>query len=427
MVAGSAISTLSAGRAEASEVLPPMLATAPTDPSLLAAFTAARDYSYRATERQLARVIRNGALIDSFNGRSTWICTYGNGSVSTAARELTITTNSSSTTIAKRSVSVDLSDRFLSFEILRDGNLATLGVRLAAGTDADNKGWYVEETVAKINIGEWYTYTLPLAQAQTLGTATPADADDVQAIRFVVRPNAGTNTTLRIRNLRTHPNATPPAVHFQFDDGRIDTYTVAHPILKAAGYTGGIAVEYNRVGSADRCTIDQLRELYAEGWSIYGHHTMQATETTDAVVEQIFKESQGFNTANGFARGHAHWIWPGGARDTAKETLAKKYWGTMRKVNSHHQFTAPHVFERLDVPHVYVQTNTSLSAAKSRIDAVADRGGAVVFVFHSLHDPKVAQEDWSPSDFAALVAYASEKGLGDTNYDQLYGSFAPNE
>ena len=375
--------------------------------------------------RQIGSVVEAGAVVDRFNGKTTWTMTSGTGSVTTAGRELTITTTGAATVTAKRVVALDLTDRFLSFEIYRDANLETFDVKLATGTDADTNGWRVNEAVTKIPTGMWYRYTLPLSQAVVLGSAVADDVDDVQAIRFVVNPLASVDTTVKIRNLRTHPLALPPSVHFQFDDGRADTYSVAYPILRASGYTGGIAVEYNQVGNANRCSLAQLREMYDAGWSIYGHHTVQATDLSDSQVEAIFQASQAFNDENGFERGKAHWVWPGGASDSAKEAVGRRYWRSMRKVNGHHWFAGPHVFEPVDPAHIYIQTNTSLATAKSRLDAVAQRGGAAVLVFHTLQDPKVAQEDWTPSDFEALVEYARELGLADTNLDQLYGAERP--
>lgn len=368
------------------------------------------------------RLIAIGSVVDDLSDPGAWSMTSGTGSVAVANNQLTITTTGSATVTAKRDMFMSMTGRFLSFDVQRDANLSTLDVNLAVAGNSSAQAWRVNEVVTKINTGEWYRYTLPVAQLAAVGTVTLDQLADVRALRFVVKPNASTDTTVLIKNIRLHDDPQPPSVHFTFDDGRADTYSAAYPILKAAGYAGGIAVEHTAVGNADRCSLAQLQQMYADGWSMYGHHVAQITDLTDAQAVQVFADSKTFLQGSGFRRGADHWVWPGGARDAAKEAIAARYWRTMRKVGAHHWFAAPYVFERKDPAHVYLQTSVTLASAKAKIDSVAAAGsGAVVFVNHSLVNSTAAPEDWLISDYQALVDYAKTKGLVDTNLDKLCG------
>lgn len=390
--------------------------------------TAAPNHAARTIENALRAIIKAGQPVADLYDPAAFTISAGTGTLSIANGLMTLTSTGSTNVFVKRLTSLNMTkDSFLSFEMQRDSNLDILEVSLSVGSDAGTKAWKDQKSVAKIEPNRWYQYTLPMAEAYSVGAATEAELSNVMALRIGAKPLTGTNTTLQVRNVRVHTNPVPRGVHFQFDDGFDDTYKVAYPVLKANGYTGGVAIEHNEVGrtTGDRATLAQLKEMYADGWSFYGHHTAQITQLSDAEAEQVFKDSKAYFKAQGFTRGAAHWVWPGGARDAAKETIALRYWQTVRKVNSFHNIASPFVYDRLDSPHFYVQINTPLDTAKARVDWVVARGGVVVFVFHRLVDVKERQEDWTPADFTALVQYAREKGLTDTNFDALYGATGP--
>jgi peptidoglycan/xylan/chitin deacetylase (PgdA/CDA1 family) len=56
-----------------------------------------------------------------------------------------------------------------------------------------------------------------------------------------------------------------------FDDGGLDNYEVAYPILKEHGLKGTFFVITKTVGREGQMTWDQLREMAANGMSIQSH------------------------------------------------------------------------------------------------------------------------------------------------------------
>ncbi|GHO87762.1 polysaccharide deacetylase family protein [Dictyobacter formicarum] len=60
---------------------------------------------------------------------------------------------------------------------------------------------------------------------------------------------------------------------FSFDDGYVDAYTNAYPILRAHGYTGIFYIITGKVGWAGQASWPQLREMLANGMQM-GSHTI---------------------------------------------------------------------------------------------------------------------------------------------------------
>lgn len=75
-----------------------------------------------------------------------------------------------------------------------------------------------------------------------------------------------------------------------FDDGYLDNYTNAYPIMKKYGFTGTIFIVTNLVGHDPRfITWDQVREMQDNG-IVFGSHTANHTSLTSLTKEQIMAE-----------------------------------------------------------------------------------------------------------------------------------------
>lgn len=56
-----------------------------------------------------------------------------------------------------------------------------------------------------------------------------------------------------------------------FDDGYLDNYTTAFPILRRYGFTATVFMVSSYIGGEDFLSWPQLKELVASGWEIEGH------------------------------------------------------------------------------------------------------------------------------------------------------------
>ena len=82
-----------------------------------------------------------------------------------------------------------------------------------------------------------------------------------------------------------------------FDDGYLDNYTNAYPIMKKYGYTGTIFIVTNLVGEDSRfVTWDQVREMQQAGF-VFGSHTANHISLTSLTKEEVSNElTQSRNT-----------------------------------------------------------------------------------------------------------------------------------
>ncbi len=82
----------------------------------------------------------------------------------------------------------------------------------------------------------------------------------------------------------------PRPVALTFDDGWVDVYDVARPVLKAHGFTGTAFIVTSYVGRGAFMSWQQLAELKTDGWSIGSHtvsHDDLAKMTLDEATAQL--------------------------------------------------------------------------------------------------------------------------------------------
>jgi peptidoglycan/xylan/chitin deacetylase (PgdA/CDA1 family) len=63
----------------------------------------------------------------------------------------------------------------------------------------------------------------------------------------------------------------PRPVVISFDDGNLNVYQNAFPILKKYGFTGTLFIVANRLASKNFISSQQLKEMVAAGWEIGSH------------------------------------------------------------------------------------------------------------------------------------------------------------
>ena len=79
----------------------------------------------------------------------------------------------------------------------------------------------------------------------------------------------------------------PRPIILTFDDGHLDNYTTALPILQKYGFTGVEYLVVNFIGVEGYMNVDQIKELAAAGWEM-GSHSMNHWDLPkqEAVVQR---------------------------------------------------------------------------------------------------------------------------------------------
>ncbi|MDH5606682.1 MAG: polysaccharide deacetylase family protein [Anaerolineae bacterium] len=95
------------------------------------------------------------------------------------------------------------------------------------------------------------------------------------------------------RVIRKGGKLPPRPVVITFDDGHLDNYTNALPILKAHDFTAVIYIVASRFNSEGFVNVEQLEELIAAGWEIGSHSYSHIDLTLDhSVANHEIKQSR---------------------------------------------------------------------------------------------------------------------------------------
>lgn len=407
------------------------LAKAYIDGRLTATNASDADYYARTARRVLSNdsilspLLKKSAKLALIADSTTWDVITGAGSIGTsAAGNVTFTTPSGANYTIRRATRAAVGKGgAIIARIKRDANISVLDFRVRTlnkdGVTTNTYGYNMG--LSALPVGQWYDLVFTFAGANQPASPDAQDHNRITGIEFGITPNASTVSVLEVESIKLVESNNQSGIVFHFDDGRDDTYTVAYPILKKAGYRGNIAVEHTTVGTAGRCTLSQLSEMYNNGWDLFGHHTAQMTSLDVPTQNSVHQASKDFLLNNGFIRAIDHWVWPGGARDAVSDGVAQKYWKTRRPTAT----LVPGVasvgnYDGFDPATYYFMTSTTVANVKAMIDRVAMHGGVLALVNHSLVTTKVAPEDVLISDYQAVVDYAKASNLQDYTWSETF-------
>src|SRR5512141_2014422 len=80
-------------------------------------------------------------------------------------------------------------------------------------------------------------------------------------------------TEMLVKAITEGAELPPRPVLFTFDDGNLDNYTNAFPIMQKYGFTGVLYLVNNYIGADQYMNKDQILEMVAAGWEV-GSHSM---------------------------------------------------------------------------------------------------------------------------------------------------------
>lgn len=112
-----------------------------------------------------------------------------------------------------------------------------------------------------------------------------------EQMEYLAKNNYTTITPDQLMAYLKHGKELPDKpIMITFDDGYLDNYTNAYPIMKKYGFTATIFVVTNLVGHDPRfMTWDQVREMQQNG-IVFGSHTVNHQSLTSLTNEQVLNE-----------------------------------------------------------------------------------------------------------------------------------------
>ncbi len=86
-------------------------------------------------------------------------------------------------------------------------------------------------------------------------------------------------TEMMVKAITAGADLPPRPIIITFDDGHLNNYTAAFPIMQKYGFTGVLYIVGNYMGADQFMNADQIKEMAAAGWEV-GSHTMNHADLT---------------------------------------------------------------------------------------------------------------------------------------------------
>lgn len=233
------------------------------------------------------------------------------------------------------------------------------------------------------------------------------------------------NTFVRMR-LRIYATAGTPSCYFDsiyinyyrrpkiivtFDDSWESQYSKAFAYMSTLGLKGTIYTIGSKLGTENYCTLAQLQEMYAAGWAI-GNHGSVNLATLGTVAEQEAEISLEEAYIDEFPT-KKHYAYPfGGYDNNAIQALKNLGYLTARTIFDH---TQSHLFaESMLLTRMGIFNTTSVASTKTYIDQAIARGAALLLNYHLIVDSG-ADVDTKvlTADFNAVMDYVLFKKNSD--------------
>jgi len=295
-------------------------------------------------------------------------------------------------------------------------NIAGLQILFSFGDATFTKYsvWYVTPLASL----EWQNKNRNFANFELWGGATLADFKNIKKIRIKFTTGAGGGANVTVDRFLAYDNLVEKGtVLFSFDDVLGNIYTNAKPILDKYLYPASVFMVEDYVGDSGYLTLEQLKILRDQGWTIGSHTKTHAnlTSLTDAELATELSSSQTYLNNNGFSPYHKYIAYPfGNANTTVYDATRKLY--DIGFITSGLYFTG-YAGNRYAIPRVEIKSAIfTVTQLKSLLDTIALHKMCVVLFCHNILD---SGGDYTPAEFAEIIDYVATLELDVITVDDL--------
>ncbi len=204
-----------------------------------------------------------------------------------------------------------------------------------------------------------------------------------------------------------------PTAIFTFDDGLVDSYTTAYPILSGHGFPATCFVVSNYIGGGGCLTLANCTALYSAGWDIANHTASHLVLTggQEAAWMADVATCDAWLHTNSFDRARNIIAAPSGQYTTASlQLLAAAGYKLHRSANWYKYTSIRDSLLALLVFYCDSSAGNSLADALSALTVAKTSGSCIVFCLHYLQATSGVNQ-WATADFTTLVASVASSGM----------------
>lgn len=289
--------------------------------------------------------------------------------------------------IATKSVSIDASSMHSFSFLMRDSNIANGIYNIAF---SPNVGFTKTATfTATLQLtrmaprGWWNRHTIARSEFVLAGGFSWSDPIAYIRIKLV-----GVNAPrVNFDDFRLDERFQPKCV-IMFDDTHATDYTVGFATMQPLGIPGTCYCNSVNVGLPSRCTLAQLQEMDASGWTICGHTANHTTLTGLPLGDQeaAIQTTIDYLGSVGLSRGQYYFAYPGNNYD-ADSIVACQNLGILCARAGAYYLQNPRVIPASNIYRVVamaLEADTTLNNAKSRIDLAITTGETIMIFMHEI-------------------------------------------
>jgi peptidoglycan/xylan/chitin deacetylase (PgdA/CDA1 family) len=275
-------------------------------------------------------------------------------------------------------------------------NVSSVAIYIASQS---NFSKYFSRTITAIHEGWNY---LPVSRAEF--GATGGEVWTNTMVRLRVRVNGTDDSVVAYFDSFYIGTKSKPKCIINFDDGRDSQYSKAYAYMQPKGLKGTCYIIGSEIGEADFMTVANLDTLYAAGWDLCNHGSVDlSTLETQALQEAEILSEEAYLV--NYPRANKHYAYPmGGYDDNARAALANLGYLTARTIIDRRQANV--LDERYLLTRYGVYNTTTVAAAKEFINVAIRQGSAILLNFHQIVDAD-ADVDTKvlTADFNSIIDY----------------------
>jgi len=350
--------------------------------------TATRESATRSEARGNYE-IKQGTLLESFQTIGDWTRGGAAGSIAEDTehftegdRSLALTFASGTSVFYDKTISTvvrgNLPAMLLKVYVPSLTNLGSVALYIAS---VSNFSKFFSKTIQATALHEGFNY-IPIAPSEWSNTGGESWSNTMVRLRIRVNATAGT-PSVSFCSIHTYQYNRPKVV-VTFDDSWDSQYTKAYAYMSPLGLKGTIYAIGSKLGTAGYCTLAQLQEMYAAGWDICNHGSVNLTTLlTQAEQETEISGEEAYIAE--FTRSKKHYAYPnGGYDDNARNALFALGYKTARTIIDRQQ--ANYLDEKHLITRYGVYNGTSVASAKGYIDRAIEQGSSVWLNYHLIVD-----------------------------------------